>query len=79
MNTSLTNQTDEQVKRLYPGNKGTVEFDGLTFVVVIKDARKRFGHLDFLVTPEHGTGERWIQSNRVRLSPFITERLSAAV
>ena len=65
---SLTTLTDGEVKNLYPGRTGVLEVEGLTINVKIVNARKRFGHLDFLITPTGGFGERWIQSNRIRVT-----------
>jgi hypothetical protein len=64
---SLTNLTDVQVRAMYPGRTGVLEIEGFAINIRIKDARKRFGHLDFLVTPTGGLGERWIQSNRIKI------------
>jgi hypothetical protein len=33
----------------------------LDFLVTILDSRQRFGHLDLLITPRHGAGERWTE------------------
>lgn len=46
---------------------GTIELDGLVVGIIVKKARVRFGHLDLLVTPQHGSGERWIESRRISL------------
>jgi hypothetical protein len=51
----------------YVDRMGTVDLDGLTVGVTIKEARVRFGHLDLLVVPREGRGERWVESRRVRL------------
>ena len=47
------------------GKTGTVELDGLTFRVTVLEARIRFGHLDFHVTPCDGTGKKWVEAHRV--------------
>jgi len=39
----------------------------LTVGVRVKDARVRFGHTDFLVSPLSGSGEVWVESDRVTL------------
>lgn len=49
----------------YRGRSGTIAVNALTIGVEIKDARLRFGHLDLLVSPLHGSGEQWIESHRV--------------
>lgn len=51
----------------YANRVGSIDLDGLTIGVVVKQARVRFGHLDLLVTPREGSGERWIESRRVAL------------
>ncbi len=50
----------------YIGKTGTVAFElSLRFPVRIKDARKVWDRVDFLVSPVQGTGERWIMAERV--------------
>ena len=39
--------------------------EGLTVGVKITDVRVRFGHLDLLVKPLNGSGERWVEQHRV--------------
>jgi hypothetical protein len=60
----------------FTGKTGLMAIDGLNsfqFEVRVIGARVRFGHLDFLVAPVSGSGERWIEAHRVDLdsaSPF---------
>lgn len=65
--------TAERAKNLdlttYVGRKGTINMDGLSVGIEVKEARVRFGHLDLLVTPLIGSGERWIESQRLSLTP----------
>lgn len=49
----------------YKDRTGTIDVNGLSIGVVIKDARIRYGHLDFLVTPILGTGEKWMENHKV--------------
>ena len=49
----------------YKGEVGTVSMEGLTVGVKIADVRVRFGHLDLLVKPLNGSGERWVEQHRV--------------
>jgi hypothetical protein len=49
----------------YRDKQGVISIDGLQVAVDIKDARVRFGHLDLLVTPTLGAGEKWMESRRV--------------
>ena len=48
----------------YKGEVGTVAMEGLTVGVKITDVRVRFGHLDLLVKPLNGSGERWVEQHR---------------
>ena len=49
----------------YRNQTGTVTIDGLTVTVTVKDARIRFGHLDLLITPVNGAGEKWMEARRI--------------
>jgi hypothetical protein len=50
----------------FRGRPGRIDdLDGLTVEVTITDARIRFGHLDLLVTPRSGRGQRWFESRRI--------------
>lgn len=49
------------------GKIGTVALDELEFGVVIKDARVRFGHLDYLISPLNGGGLKWVEHHRVTI------------
>lgn len=53
----------------YVGRIGYFEQDDLSFAVTVSKARLRFGHLDLLITPVSGSGERWVEQHRVRLEP----------
>jgi hypothetical protein len=52
----------------YRDKVGTLAVDDLRVQVRITDARLRFGHLDLLVTPVSGSGERWIEQHRVQIA-----------
>jgi len=39
----------------------------LTVPVRVVDARRCWDRLDFYVEPVHGTGQRWVQADRVAL------------
>lgn len=56
----------------YKGRSGTIQVTDkagtLIVGVQVKDARLRFGHLDLLVTPTHGVGEKWVESHKVTLA-----------
>ena len=45
--------------------EGNFEIDSLSFPVLIKDVRMRFGAPDVLITPVSGSGERWVARERV--------------
>ena len=51
----------------YAGKTGTFQFDGLDFAVTVVKARLRFGHLDLLIKPANGSGEKWVEQHRVSL------------
>lgn len=55
----------------YKGRVGRFEIDGLSFAVEIIDARLRFGHLDLLIVPKTGAGERWVEQHRVLLPDVV--------
>jgi hypothetical protein len=42
--------------------------DTLAFEVEIKDARIRFGRLDFLVSPNSGNGQKWVEQHKVAIA-----------
>ena len=51
----------------YRDRQGFIKVDDLRVEVKVTDARLRFGHLDLLVTPVAGSGERWVEQHRVDL------------
>jgi hypothetical protein len=51
----------------YKGLDGTVEDNGLIVDVRVVDARRRYGHLDLLVVPKSGSGERWTERKNIVL------------
>lgn len=62
----------EALTALYSGRLGTLERDGLSVRVLVLDARRDCGRLRLLVTPAQGTGERWVNEERVTLVPLVT-------
>lgn len=52
----------------YHNRTGSITLDGLTVGITVTDARVRFGHLDLLVTPTAGSGQKWIESRRITLN-----------
>jgi hypothetical protein len=50
------------------GRKGSVRMDGgLSVDVEVRDARTRFGIMDYLIAPLAGGGEAWVEARRVEL------------
>ena len=47
-------------KRVLYGNK---TYEPLKFIVTILDGRQTYGRLEFLIEPESGTGQKWIDVN----------------
>ncbi len=45
----------------YIGLDAIYHVDDLQFNMTVKSSRQRFGHLDLLVTPVEGAGERWVE------------------
>lgn len=52
----------------YIGLHAEYEFGDLTVKTIIRDARTRFGHLDLLITPISGAGERWVERKNLALA-----------
>jgi len=52
----------------YKGLPATISVDTLSFGVVIKDARIRFGRLDLLVVPNSGEGQKWVEQHKVSIT-----------
>jgi hypothetical protein len=63
----------------FVGRTGNFDTDGLSFGVRVVKARLRFGHLDLLITPTFGKGERWVEQHRVNLSEAEEVTISAEV
>jgi len=61
--------TKEELKSLQylKGKKGEIEFETMLIAVKILDIRRRFGHVDALVTPETGKGEKWMALHKVKV------------
>jgi hypothetical protein len=47
------------------GRQGCWKANKLEFIVTIVDARERFGTTDVLITPEAGSGQRWVELTSV--------------
>jgi hypothetical protein len=57
----------------YKGKWGSVDVDGLLVDVKVTDARNRYGHLDLLVSPVSGAGERWLEHHKVSIASAVEE------
>lgn len=53
---------------VYNNRRGFINMNTLSVGVEIKQARVRYGHIDLLVTPITGTGEKWMEIHKVTLS-----------
>lgn len=51
----------------YIGLDAIYHVDDLQFNMTVKSSRQRFGHLDLLVTPVEGAGERWVELKNLEL------------
>lgn len=52
----------------YVGKSATLESEGVSIPVTIKDARESYGRIDVLVSPTQGEGETWVDVKRVRMT-----------
>jgi hypothetical protein len=61
--------TKQDVEKVNPrsliGKTAAMTLDDLTVSVRINDVRTRFGHIDLLVQPVNGSGEKWVERHRV--------------
>lgn len=57
------------------GKVGLLKVAGtaLQFEVKVSDARYRYGHLDYLVTPLAGSGETWHQGSQITFTEETVE------
>lgn len=57
------------------GQVGVLRVSGtaLLFEVKVCDARYRYGHLDYLVSPIAGSGETWHQASQITIHNLETE------
>jgi hypothetical protein len=53
---------------VYSNRRGFINVNTLSIGVEIKQARVRYGHIDLLVTPINGNGEKWMEIHKVELS-----------
>lgn len=51
----------------YRGLRGSYCVESLDVEILVLEARQRFGHLDLLITPIAGNGERWTEFKNIAL------------
>jgi hypothetical protein len=58
------------VKELFGhiGKSGLLPLDGIQIKVMVKDVKTSYGVERFLIAPEAGSGEVWVNAERVSLS-----------
>ena len=50
------------------GKRGTMHDDrGVQWDVYIKDVRRSYGRVDYLISPASGEGQTWVSSDRVEV------------
>lgn len=68
--------TKQQLEKIDPwtfvGKTGSINMDDLNVHVRITNARIRFGHIDLLVEPINGSGEKWVERHRVTTVTKVT-------
>lgn len=66
----------------YRGCDATYRTGELDFEVTIVDSRQRFGHLDLLITPKAGSGQRWTEFKNLSIhndpAPSMAVRVATA-
>lgn len=59
----------------YMGRTGTWRSpQGVSVPIVCNNARRAYGRLELLITPEGGEGEAWVQAAYVTLAPIKEPR-----
>ena len=51
---------------LYIGKSGVLRCEYLSVEITIADAKRSYGRTLLLVRPVAGTGEQWVEENRIR-------------
>lgn len=55
--------------RSFIGRSGSYQArEGITFDVIVQDAREAYGRLDLLVSPVAGKGQAWIGATLIKLA-----------
>ena len=58
-------QPSSDIQDEYVGKTFLYRVETLSFMVRVKAVRNRFGHIDALVSPVAGSGEKWVQASRL--------------
>lgn len=61
-------RVSDEIVNQYHGQVASVDLNGLTVDVQVRDVRFRYGHIDVLVTPLSGSGDKWILADRITLA-----------
>lgn len=52
--------------KVVAGNTAVLVIDGLSVQVKILDTKQAFGRLDVLIAPVSGSGQKWVQCDRLK-------------
>jgi hypothetical protein len=58
-------QTVLETLKGYVGKTGQLELEGMTFEVMVYDAKRVYGHDHVLVSPRQGEGTKWVRAARL--------------
>ena len=56
---------------LYIGKSGVLRCEYLSIDITVADAKRSYGRTLLLVRPVAGTGEQWVEENRIRWAEDI--------
>lgn len=59
------NEQMTELDRRTVNGYGYIKLDGLRVRVKVIDTRKAFGRDDALITPENGSGSKWVDMKRI--------------
>ena len=63
---------------LYIGKSGVLRCEYLSIDITVADAKRSYGRTLLLVRPVAGTGEQWVEENRIRwaedMDSFLRDR-----
>ena len=55
----------QETRDAYVGKTFFLPMEDMLVLVDVRDVRNRFGHLDALVAPLSGRGDKWVQADRL--------------